>query len=91
MSWTYDSTSTPAENTSLSYQIDLKAILPERVKIGLFAAASKWHTLLSWKFNSTLEAIGDRAAKKTRFVVILPTVLGGVLIMGSAIAAFVII
>lgn len=43
---------------SLSYIVDLKSLLPEKVRIGFSAATGKWfqiHNMISWSFNSTLD------------------------------------
>ncbi|KAJ0704022.1 putative non-specific serine/threonine protein kinase [Helianthus annuus] len=45
------------ENTSLSYQVDLREVLPERVMVGFSAATGanvERHILHSWEFDSTL-------------------------------------
>ena len=50
VSWTYQRTSNTQENTSLSYQIDLRKVLPEWVTVGFSAATGYYgerHTLLS--------------------------------------------
>ncbi|KAG7015419.1 hypothetical protein SDJN02_23055, partial [Cucurbita argyrosperma subsp. argyrosperma] len=50
-------------NFSISTVIDLKTLLPERVRIGFSAATGKWfqiHNMISWSFNSTL---GDDSGK----------------------------
>ncbi|PON98509.1 Serine/threonine protein kinase [Trema orientale] len=49
-------------NSSLYHIVDLKEILPERVKIGFSAATGQWveiHNISSWSFNSTLEISGE--------------------------------
>ncbi|KAM4114125.1 hypothetical protein ACJW30_04G046300 [Castanea mollissima] len=38
VSWTYQNTTNTQENTSLSYEIDLMKVLPERVTVGFSAA-----------------------------------------------------
>ncbi|XP_026390984.1 L-type lectin-domain containing receptor kinase IX.1-like [Papaver somniferum] len=56
--WTYDKNPVYQGESLLSYQVDLKQILPERVTIGFSAATGMFtgrHILLSWDFNSTLE------------------------------------
>ncbi|XP_062007088.1 lectin 7-like [Rosa rugosa] len=48
------------ETTSLSYIIDLTKILPEWVSIGFSASTSQYgerHKILSWQFDSSLDAI----------------------------------
>ncbi|XP_008798729.3 L-type lectin-domain containing receptor kinase IX.1-like [Phoenix dactylifera] len=56
-------------NSSLSYIVDLRKILPEKVAIGFSAAtgdAVEIHNLLSWDFSSTLE---PRKKSRTGLVV----------------------
>ncbi|XP_038721758.1 L-type lectin-domain containing receptor kinase IX.1-like [Tripterygium wilfordii] len=58
VSWTYQKTNTPLENSSLSHIVDLREILPEWVTIGFTAATGQLierHTLLSWEFSSSLD------------------------------------
>ncbi|KAJ7943779.1 putative Kinase [Quillaja saponaria] len=86
VSWKYQRTPNPVENTSLSYQIDLMKVLPAWVTIGFSAATGssvERHTLLSWEFNSTLKIkeMNGNMAEKIRLVVGL-SVSGGVLIAG---------
>ncbi|XP_050292088.1 L-type lectin-domain containing receptor kinase IX.1-like [Quercus robur] len=90
VSWTYQRTSNTQENTSLSYQIDLRKVLPEWVTVGFSAATGYYgerHTLLSWEFSSSLDinvASGKKA--KGRGLIVVLTVTGGVLIAGVIIA-----
>ncbi|XP_039155808.1 L-type lectin-domain containing receptor kinase IX.1-like [Eucalyptus grandis] len=73
VSWSYQTTPNPHENTSISYQIDLTAVLPQEVMIGFSAATGRYierHQLRSWTFSSNLgvkEKQGN--AKRTKFVV----------------------
>ncbi|PON69852.1 GPCR kinase [Parasponia andersonii] len=49
---------TPGENVSLSYIVDLRKFLPEKVRVGFSAATGSGEQLnkiLTWLFNSTLE------------------------------------
>ncbi|KAI7749650.1 hypothetical protein M8C21_010526 [Ambrosia artemisiifolia] len=62
MRWSYgDGNGTRAnENTSLSYQVDLREVLPERVMVGFSAATSanvERNFLKSWEFNSSLNLV----------------------------------
>ncbi|KAI9165880.1 hypothetical protein LWI28_022237 [Acer negundo] len=44
-------------NSSLSYIVDLRKILPEQVRIGFSASTGNWvevHNILSWSFESSL-------------------------------------
>ncbi|CAH2080580.1 unnamed protein product [Thlaspi arvense] len=72
--WSYDATSTPPLNSSLSYRIDLREAVSEWVKVGFSAATSQYverHTLESWEFSSTLdtpEASGN-TTKRNRVIV----------------------
>ncbi|KAJ9177474.1 hypothetical protein P3X46_012690 [Hevea brasiliensis] len=63
LSWKYQTTSLPQENTSLSLIIDLTTVLPEWIVIGFSASTSnrvERHVLQSWKFNSTLEMHAEK-------------------------------
>ncbi|KAB5564244.1 hypothetical protein DKX38_004298 [Salix brachista] len=91
VSWKYQTTSTPQENTSLSYIIDLREVLPEWVTIGFTAATSNLierHVLRSWNFSSTLEMSETSGinAKNIKLVVGL-TVSGAVLIIVIALVS----
>ncbi|KAJ6347775.1 hypothetical protein OIU76_004295 [Salix suchowensis] len=91
VSWKYQTTSTPQENTSLSYIIDLREVLPEWVTIGFTAATSNLierHVLRSWNFSSTLEMreTSGTNAKNIKLVVGL-TVSGAVLIIVVALVS----
>ncbi|KAJ6415524.1 hypothetical protein OIU84_004345 [Salix udensis] len=91
VSWKYQTTSTPQENTSLSYIIDLREVLPEWVTIGFTAATSNLierHVLQSWNFSSTLEMseTSGKNAKNIKLVVGL-TVSGAVLIIVIALVS----
>ncbi|KAJ9177469.1 hypothetical protein P3X46_012685 [Hevea brasiliensis] len=58
VSWKYQTTHASNENTSLSYDIDLREMLPEWVQIGFTAATSdliERHVLQSWEFSSSLD------------------------------------
>lgn len=90
VSWTYQRTPNTQENTSLSYQIDLRKVLPEWVTVGFSAATGYYgerHTLLSWEFSSSLDinVAGGKEAKGRGRIVVL-AVTGGVLIAGVIIA-----
>ncbi|KAL5705487.1 hypothetical protein ACHQM5_023785 [Ranunculus cassubicifolius] len=52
-------------NSSLSYAVDLRNVLPERVSVGFSAATGEWieiHNILSWDFHSNLE-IGNKGKR----------------------------
>ncbi|XP_060675213.1 L-type lectin-domain containing receptor kinase IX.1-like [Ziziphus jujuba] len=95
VNWKYQTTSDSKENTSLSYQIDLKQILPQWVTIGFSAATGQYverNSLNSWEFNSTLDIKleqGDDGTKARRRRLILGfTISGGVLFIVGMIIAF---
>ncbi|KAK6128739.1 LOW QUALITY PROTEIN: hypothetical protein DH2020_037522 [Rehmannia glutinosa] len=57
--WSYNG----GPNSSLSYQIDLKEVLPQWVTVGISAATGtnvERHTLESWEFNSSLDIKENR-------------------------------
>ncbi|KAK9272925.1 hypothetical protein L1049_003304 [Liquidambar formosana] len=91
VSWTYQTTPSPPQNSSLSYQIDLRIFLPEWVTIGFSASTSMYverHQLLSWEFSSSLsiKEPNNKNEKRTRLVVGL-TVSFGILIAGGIVAS----
>nr|KJB44034.1 hypothetical protein B456_007G231200 [Gossypium raimondii] len=91
VSWSYQKTNNPRENSSLSYQIDLMTVLPEWVMVGFSAATGQYverHTLQNWEFGSSLTVAEDTSGNKARNVrIILGIVVPvGVLIAGTIIA-----
>ncbi|MBA0701814.1 hypothetical protein Goari_027535, partial [Gossypium aridum] len=91
VSWSYQKTNNPRENSSLSYQIDLMTVLPEWVMVGFSAATGQYverHTLHYWEFGSSLTVAEDTSGNKARNVrIILGIVVPvGVLIAGTIIA-----
>ncbi|KAK9904369.1 hypothetical protein M0R45_000803 [Rubus argutus] len=63
---------------SLSYIVDLRNELPEKVRVGFSAATGNWveiHNILSWSFSSNLE-INDNGARKVRLAAGLGTGFG---------------
>lgn len=56
--WNYGLSSNFTGNSSLSYQIDLREVLPEWVSIGFSAATGRYleqNVLKSWEFSSSLD------------------------------------
>ncbi|KAF8038360.1 hypothetical protein BT93_B1020 [Corymbia citriodora subsp. variegata] len=91
VSWSFQATPNPQENTSLSYQIDLTTVLPEWVIIGFSAASSSYmerHTLGSWNFKSSLAVEGPNSgnAKRVGLVLGLTIPLSVIVASGAAIA-----
>ncbi|KAM4108861.1 hypothetical protein ACB094_03G077400 [Castanea mollissima] len=78
-------------NYSLSYIVDL-TILPEWVSVG-FSATTGWaielHTILSWSFNSTLEAGGNGSTKNKSGLIIGLAVSSGVVSCGIGLLWFI--
>ncbi|KAH1082565.1 hypothetical protein J1N35_022326 [Gossypium stocksii] len=73
VSWSYLTTNSPRENSSLSMRIDLMKVLPERVMVGFSAATGMYverHVLKSWEFHSNLEEPATNG-KNTRRIKIL--------------------
>lgn len=90
VSWSYQETNNPRENSSLSYQIDLMTVLPEWVMVGFSAATGRYverHTLKSWEFSSSLTVEEDTSGNKARNVRIVVGIVVpvGVLIAGTII------
>ncbi|KAA3474132.1 L-type lectin-domain containing receptor kinase IX.1-like [Gossypium australe] len=91
VSWSYQKTNNPRENSSLSYQIDLMTVLPEWVMVGFSAATGQnveRHTLQYWEFGSSLTVAEDTSGNKVRNVRIVVSIVVpvGVLIAGTIIA-----
>ncbi|KAJ0041264.1 hypothetical protein Pint_27750 [Pistacia integerrima] len=85
VSWTYRQTSNSQEDTSLSYIIDLRKVLPEWVTIGFSAATGSLlerNILESWEFNSSLvrKETDGANARKTKIIVSVTVSLGVLLI-----------
>lgn len=90
VSWSYQTVPNFPKNLSLSYQIDLRKVLLEQVKIGFSSATGVYlesSTIQSWEFNSSL-ATEESSGTKGQHVRLIPGVtipLGGVFIWGSVI------
>ncbi|KAI3690133.1 hypothetical protein L2E82_48108 [Cichorium intybus] len=87
VSWRYVADNTSRENTSLSYQVDLREVFPEWVTIGFSAAtgrAIERHILKYWQFNSSLNIDdGNEDNAKKRKLAVGLTVPLGVLVVGG--------
>ncbi|KAL0431409.1 UNVERIFIED_CONTAM: L-type lectin-domain containing receptor kinase IX.1 [Sesamum radiatum] len=76
-------------NSSLSYPINLKDVLPEYVTVGISAATGmnlEQHTLESWEFSSNLEI----AESKRKIGLILGLTLSGCVLAAGVIVVFVV-
>lgn len=87
VSWSYQITKNPLENSTLSYQIDLAKVLPEWVTIGISAATGLYaerDTLQSWEFSSNLDPIqsGGNSYRKRKFLIGI-VVPAAVLLIGA--------
>ncbi|XVF77618.1 hypothetical protein PTKIN_Ptkin14bG0060500 [Pterospermum kingtungense] len=93
VSWSYQATTNPRENSTLSFHVDLREVLPmDRVKVGIGAAIGVYgeiHTLKSWQFSSSLDSKETKGSKtdKTRMIVLL---CFGALIVGPVLTYFII-
>ncbi|KAG6646939.1 L-type lectin-domain containing receptor kinase IX.1-like [Carya illinoinensis] len=91
VSWTFQRTSLPYDNTSLSYNIDLSKVLPEWVTIGFSAATGsnvERHTLLSWEFSSSLDIKEMNRRKKRNIRLIVGLSVSGVVLIAGIIIGF---
>ncbi|PIN26206.1 Serine/threonine protein kinase [Handroanthus impetiginosus] len=84
--WSYGN----GPNSSLSYQIDLKEVLPQWVTVGISAATGLYierHTLESWEFSSSLD-INESKEKTTKKIGMITgwTLLGCILLVGAGVA-----
>ncbi|KAI3692133.1 hypothetical protein L6452_31942 [Arctium lappa] len=93
LSWRYGARNTSRENTSLSYRVDLREVLPEWVTIGFSAATGGFverHILQYWEFNSSLNVVekSEDMSKKGKLSVGL-TIPLGVLVVGVIVSCVV--
>ncbi|XWS11177.1 hypothetical protein CRYUN_Cryun38cG0061400 [Craigia yunnanensis] len=90
VSWSYQATFNPQENSTLSFHVDLREVLPlEWVKVGIGAATGLFyesHILNSWQFNSSLDSQETKVAKTDKIKIVL--LCFGALIVGSVVAYF---
>ncbi|XWS11178.1 hypothetical protein CRYUN_Cryun38cG0061500 [Craigia yunnanensis] len=90
VSWSYQATFNPQENSTLSFHVDLRGVLPlECVKVGIGAATGLFyesHILNSWQFNSSLDSQETKGAKTDKIKIVL--LCFGALIVGSVVAYF---
>ncbi|KAF5206191.1 Lectin-related protein [Thalictrum thalictroides] len=60
---TYAENPVNSGNSTLSHEIDLREVLPERVCVGFSASTGEWieiHNILSWEFQSSLEITNEK-------------------------------
>ncbi|XVF77617.1 hypothetical protein PTKIN_Ptkin14bG0060400 [Pterospermum kingtungense] len=76
VSWGYQVTSNPKENSILSFHVDLREILPmEWIQVGVGAATGlrdEIHTLKSWQFSSSLDSKDIKGSKADKIRMIVP-------------------
>lgn len=76
-------------NSTLSYIVDLRKVLPPWVRVGFSAATGDWieiHTILSWEFDSTLESDG----RNGNMGLMISLVVGiGALVLGVGLFGFI--
>nr|XP_009412467.1 PREDICTED: L-type lectin-domain containing receptor kinase IX.1-like [Musa acuminata subsp. malaccensis] len=73
-----------SSNSSLSYVIDLRDVLPEKVAVGFSAATGsgiETHALLSWSFNSSLLPTPLAAKRKSKMGLVVGVVIGAAVLM----------
>ncbi|KAG8478500.1 hypothetical protein CXB51_028396 [Gossypium anomalum] len=78
VSWSYQKTNNPRENSSLSYQIDLMTVLPKCVMVRFSAVTGQYvkrHTLQYWEFGSILTVAEDKSGNKVRSVRIVVSIV----------------
>ncbi|XP_059440256.1 L-type lectin-domain containing receptor kinase IX.1-like [Corylus avellana] len=75
-------------NSSLSYVVDLRNVLPEWIRVGFSAATGKWielHSISSWSFDSTLEINDGNRKNKLGLVIGLAVGFG---VLGCGLGLF---
>ncbi|KAG2309930.1 hypothetical protein Bca52824_021487 [Brassica carinata] len=80
VSWTYDLTSDPRENSSLSYIIDLSKVLPSEVTVGFSATSGSFtegNRLLTWEYSSDLELRDIKKSQEDRKGMIIGSSVSG--------------
>ncbi|XP_017979687.1 PREDICTED: L-type lectin-domain containing receptor kinase IX.1 [Theobroma cacao] len=91
VSWSYQVTFNPQENSSLSFHVDLNEVLPmEWVKVGIGAATGFYHEkhiLKSWQFSSSLDSKRTKGSKADKIIMIAPLCFGA-LAVGCIVAFF---
>nr|KAJ0224068.1 hypothetical protein LSAT_V11C200079690 [Lactuca sativa] len=88
LSWSYGARNDSRENTSLSYQVDLREVLPEQATVGFSASTGtnvERHILQYWEFNSSLniKTEDDSIERKLAEGLTIPI---GVLVLGGIVA-----
>ncbi|GJW96507.1 L-type lectin-domain containing receptor kinase IX.1-like protein [Tanacetum coccineum] len=87
LSWRYGAENNSHENSSLSYNVDLRKVLPEWVTIGFSGTTGvnmEKHILQYWEFSSSLNATQKREDNSNKFKLpaLLAACLGVVIIAG---------
>ncbi|PIN10973.1 Serine/threonine protein kinase [Handroanthus impetiginosus] len=89
--WSYGN----GPNSSLSYQIDLKEVLPQWVTVGISASTGKYserHILESWEFSSSLDIKESNKSNAKRIGLIVGISISGCILGASAVVvAFLIV
>ncbi|GKV37123.1 hypothetical protein SLEP1_g45185 [Rubroshorea leprosula] len=90
VSWSYQNTKNPQENSTLYYLVDLRNVSNNWVTIGFSTSTggvAGQHTLKSWKFNSSFNAkeTNENSSRKIKIVVAI-VVLVIVLLIGTLLA-----
>ncbi|XVF17404.1 hypothetical protein REPUB_Repub10bG0119300 [Reevesia pubescens] len=93
VSWSYFNSNNPQENSSLSFQIDLMKVLPERVMVGFSAATGKYverHILKSWEFHSSLEEVETNRKNARRITILVGSAVPVSVLVAGTVIAFII-
>ncbi|GLT35341.1 hypothetical protein SLA2020_098050 [Shorea laevis] len=89
VSWSYQNTKNPQENSSLYHLVDLRNVLNKWVAIGFSASTggvAGQHTLKSWEFNSSLDAKETNESSRKIKLVVAIVVVVIVLLIGTLLA-----
>ncbi|XWS33412.1 hypothetical protein CRYUN_Cryun22dG0080400 [Craigia yunnanensis] len=93
VSWSYLTTNNPLENSSLSFQIDLMKVLPEKVMVGFSAATGmnvERHILKSWEFHSSLEKLETNGKNARRIKILVGSAVPVSVLVAGTVIGFII-
>ena len=92
VSWSYFTTNNPLENSSLSFQIDLMKVLPERVMVGFSGATGKYveRHILTWEFHSSLEKVETNGKNARRIKILVGSAVPVSVLVAGTVIGFII-
>ncbi|XP_057791544.1 L-type lectin-domain containing receptor kinase IX.1-like [Salvia miltiorrhiza] len=90
--WSYNG----APNSTLSYQVDLREVLPQWVTVGITAATGsnlniERHILESWEFSSSLDIKEGGRNDETNIALIVGLAIGACVLITAAVVAYVVV